>query len=1325
MKRCPECNFDNADGADACTQCGAAVYGVNAVCGVPTYGGSSVGQVLGKRYIIEREIASDSLGTTYLAEDAELDVHVAIRALPVTVADDEQAIDELRQEADRVLALSHPSIIRLLRFHFEQKIKYVVSEYVEGRSLEQYVSAGRSLGFDEMVKIFALIATGLDYAHNQNIVHGDIRPENIILNRDGLAKLADLGITRQIRDLLARISPDIIGGTSVYLAPEQFNRGPSDHKSDIYSLAACIYHCLCSKPPFWRGWQQYEVLKQTATALNNLTDVQNAVLMRAFSKDPRERQNSAGELLAELSGALVSRMLVITKHEEKAKGYRDTIAQAKAQAEQKEQEYSEALATAQEKLHAETNARIEAQEQAGSHAETIAELQERIGAQTRTRAEVGEQVRTLTETIGRLESEIEQKTADYSNKITQAQEQADAYTDTIAQAEQKEQEYCEALAAAQEKLHAETNARIEAQEQAGSHAETIAELQERIGAQTRARAEVGEQVRTLTETVGRLESEIEQKTADYSNKLTQAQEQADAYTETIAQAEQKEQEYCEALAAAQEKLHAETNARIEAQEQAMTLSAGESRPKDQKSNSKVKIAATVFVSAVLVIGGLLGGYKYSEFEKDLAEPQQLWKEAQLLARQQNYAHAILAADATIVRFPDYAREERVEHFKTSWEQAQAAEDIWRQVRQLADGSKYEQAISKTEELLTEYPDTKDAGQAKDYLAVWKDIVSKNKHAADLLDEAEKADSAGEFDRALAAVTSVFEFDPDNVRARALKAKLQARKLTTEFKRQFEQLKAQAIACEAGNQWAKAERLYSVALAIRPEDTEIEDRKTKCLFKLHLSEAETAKANNDLETAIDSYAKALSYRDDPSTQSKLDSARAALQIKRMSEQKRLELEKWLKLARQAEKEGDRAEAARWYLKAAQAGDSQAKHKLGRAYLEGSGVPADYAKAVDWLVKAAEDGNSTAMLNLATMYGMEKDYDKAFQWYSNAAEAGESRAMFSLGLLHHDGIGVTKDYVKAVYWYRKAADAGDGRAMSMLALAYYNGKGVTKDHAEAAQWYVRAAEAGDGEAMYNLGVMYYNGEGVAKDDAKAIDLFTKAASKGDIEAMYKVGLAYSNAVGVARDYTRAVGWFAKAAETGHAEAMFNLGVLYYDGFGVDKDYTKAAQWYRKAADAGSANAMVNIGLMYHDGEGLDKDYAKALEWYRRAASADQSLAMFYLGEAYRQGHGAGIDYEQAAKWYRKAAKAGDSKSMFCLGWAYANNEGVAKDYAQAIGWYKKAAENGESAAMYYLGEMYDDGTGVDKNLEQAVYWYQRAARLGYEQAKKRLVRLGKIW
>ncbi|MHC4389380.1 MAG: serine/threonine protein kinase, partial [Planctomycetota bacterium] len=199
MNRCPECNFENADGTDACAQCGAAVYGVDAVCGVPTYGGSSAGQVLGKRYIIEREIASDSLGTTYLAEDAELDVHVAIRALPVTFADDEQAIDELRQEADRVLALSHPSIIRLLRFHFGQKIKYVVSEYVEGRSLEQYVSAAGALGFDEMVKIFSLIATGLDYAHNQNIVHGDIRPENIILNQDGLAKLADLGITRQIR----------------------------------------------------------------------------------------------------------------------------------------------------------------------------------------------------------------------------------------------------------------------------------------------------------------------------------------------------------------------------------------------------------------------------------------------------------------------------------------------------------------------------------------------------------------------------------------------------------------------------------------------------------------------------------------------------------------------------------------------------------------------------------------------------------------------------------------------------------------------------------------------------------------------------------------------------------------------------------------------------------------------------------------------------------------------------------------------------------------------------------------------------------------------
>jgi serine/threonine-protein kinase len=177
MNRCPQCEFENADGAGACTKCGAAIYGVNAISGVPTHGGSSAGQVLGRRYIIEREIASDNLGVAYLAEDAESDMRVVIISLPIAVANDEQAINELRREADRLTGLSHPSIVRLHRFHLEQKVKYLVAEYVDGRSLEQYTSTEGSLSFDEMIKTFGLIAAGLDYAHRQNFVHGDIKPE--------------------------------------------------------------------------------------------------------------------------------------------------------------------------------------------------------------------------------------------------------------------------------------------------------------------------------------------------------------------------------------------------------------------------------------------------------------------------------------------------------------------------------------------------------------------------------------------------------------------------------------------------------------------------------------------------------------------------------------------------------------------------------------------------------------------------------------------------------------------------------------------------------------------------------------------------------------------------------------------------------------------------------------------------------------------------------------------------------------------------------------------------------------------------------------------
>lgn len=300
MVQCRSCNFDNTDDAKTCQNCGTALNGVDAICGIPTFAGSSVNQVLDRRYIIACKIALSQIGVTYKAEDAELNIQVILRVLLVTLCDSTQQIDYLRSKAEALIGLSHVNIISLLGFGLDAQIKYLVSECVQGETLQDRISTNGPLAIEETLRIFEPIAAGLDYAHSQNILHGDIRPENITLADDGQVKLDNFCLTRQISDSLTSLGSEQVSSSSLYVAPEQFHNRQLSPQSDIYSLAACIYQCLCSSPSFWRGWLEYQVLKESPAILDNLTDRQNETLQKAFSRNPQDRQSSAGELLFEL-----------------------------------------------------------------------------------------------------------------------------------------------------------------------------------------------------------------------------------------------------------------------------------------------------------------------------------------------------------------------------------------------------------------------------------------------------------------------------------------------------------------------------------------------------------------------------------------------------------------------------------------------------------------------------------------------------------------------------------------------------------------------------------------------------------------------------------------------------------------------------------------------------------------------------------------------------------------------------------------------------------------------------------------------------------------
>jgi formylglycine-generating enzyme required for sulfatase activity/serine/threonine protein kinase len=290
----------------------------------PTIPSEPGGQILSGRYRIIRQIGSGGMGTVYLARDVELDIDVAVKVLPMLLANNKRAIDNLRKEAKTALKLSHHNIVRLHTFQSDEAIKYLVMEYVDGGSLEEKISESGTLSVDQMLKIFTQVAAGLDYAHSQNVLHRDIKPANIMLTKDGTAKLADFGIAREMHDSYTRVTGKETSGTLLYMAPEQFRGGEPDHRSDIYSLAASIYESLSGKPPFWRGSIEYQIINESPKPLNTLNDRQNTALLKALSKEPDNRQNRAGELLADFGSGSAPSDRQSTKPGIKER-YKDTL----------------------------------------------------------------------------------------------------------------------------------------------------------------------------------------------------------------------------------------------------------------------------------------------------------------------------------------------------------------------------------------------------------------------------------------------------------------------------------------------------------------------------------------------------------------------------------------------------------------------------------------------------------------------------------------------------------------------------------------------------------------------------------------------------------------------------------------------------------------------------------------------------------------------------------------------------------------------------------------------------------------------------------------
>lgn len=255
--------------------------------------------ILAGRYHILRRLGQGGMGAVWLAEDRQLDNRkVAIKMLPSIVVTDKRAYQQLKSEALVSLKLIHPNIVTLRAFEENNGAPFLVMDYIEGRTLSDYLAEKGKLSEAETIKLLKPIAAALDYAHGEKVIHRDVKPSNIIIRNDGHPFVLDFGIAREIQESMTRVTGRTISGTLLYMSPEQLRGAPPAPAQDVYSFAAMCYECLSGNPPFARGEIAYQILNVLPTPLPKTLRIAPKVML-GLAKRIDKRPKTCIDIIAE------------------------------------------------------------------------------------------------------------------------------------------------------------------------------------------------------------------------------------------------------------------------------------------------------------------------------------------------------------------------------------------------------------------------------------------------------------------------------------------------------------------------------------------------------------------------------------------------------------------------------------------------------------------------------------------------------------------------------------------------------------------------------------------------------------------------------------------------------------------------------------------------------------------------------------------------------------------------------------------------------------------------------------------------------------------
>lgn len=282
-----------------------------------------IGRVLGNRYEIIEKIGTGGMATVYKAKCRVLDRYVAIKILKDSLKYDPEVVKKFNTESRAAARLSHPNIVQVYDVSENGEFDYIVMEFVDGITLKEYIQNKGKLTEEQACDFAAQIGRALDCAHSNGIVHRDIKPHNVLITKDGIAKVADFGIAQ------ATSSETLVAGSGAmgsvhYISPEQARGGFTNERSDIYSLGVVLYEMLTGKVPFdganpvavaLAKLEQEPVDLRTVNSL--ISDSVADIAMKAISKEQHSRYQSVAAMVSDLEAVIGTASSPIIGEEDK------------------------------------------------------------------------------------------------------------------------------------------------------------------------------------------------------------------------------------------------------------------------------------------------------------------------------------------------------------------------------------------------------------------------------------------------------------------------------------------------------------------------------------------------------------------------------------------------------------------------------------------------------------------------------------------------------------------------------------------------------------------------------------------------------------------------------------------------------------------------------------------------------------------------------------------------------------------------------------------------------------------------------------------------